>query len=74
MKTKLKHYIWNRAERVDKKNMPHVVIDAFNEWQKAELKGLMSMTEEYKKKTLTRVNKQKKQMEENLASLGYEVN
>ena len=54
--------------------MPKVVVDAFNKWQKAELKGLMSMTEEYKKKTLTRVNKQKKQMEENLASLGYEVN
>jgi len=68
------HYIWNRAERVDKENMPHVVVEAFNKWQKAEFKGLMSMTEEYKKKTLTRVNKQKKQMEQNLASLGYQVN
>lgn len=74
MKTKQKHYIWNRAERVDKKNMPKVVVDAFNAWQKAELKGLVSMTEDYKKKTLTRVNKQRKQMEENLASLGYQVN
>lgn len=68
------HYIWNRAERVDKENMPHIVIEAFNKWQKAELKGLMNMTEEYKKKTLTRVNKQKKQMEQNLTYLGYKIN
>ena len=27
------HYIWNRAERVDKENMPHVVVEAFNKWQ-----------------------------------------
>jgi len=68
------HYIWNRAERVDKENMPHIVIEAFNKWQKAELKGLMNMTEEYKKKTLARVNKQKKQMEQNLTYLGYKIN
>lgn len=68
------HYIWNRAERVDKKNMPHVVIEAFNKWQKAELKSLTNMTEEYKKKTLARVNKQKKQMEQNLTYLGYKIN
>ena len=54
--------------------MPHVVIEAFNKWQKAELKGLMKMTEEHKKKTLTRVNKQKKQMEQNLTYLGYKIN
>ena len=69
-----RHYIWNRAERVDKKNMPHVVIEAFNKWQKAELKSLTNMTEEYKKKTLARVNKQKKQMEQNLTYLGYKIN
>ena len=54
--------------------MPHVVIEAFNKWQKAELKSLTNMTEVYKKKTLTRVNKQKKQMEQNLTYLGYKIN
>ena len=74
MKRKHRHYIWNRAERVDKKLMPQVVVDAFNEWQKGELRGLKSMTEDYRDKTIARVNRQRKQMEQNLASLGYEVN
>tara|TARA_Y100000592_G_C5427028_1_gene296283 strand:- start:55 stop:219 length:165 start_codon:yes stop_codon:yes gene_type:complete len=54
--------------------MPQVVVDAFNEWQKGELRGLKSMTEDYRDKTIARVNRQRKQMEENLASLGYQVN
>jgi hypothetical protein len=28
------HYIWNRAERVDKNLMPLIVIESFNRWQK----------------------------------------
>ena len=68
------HYIWNRAERVDKKNMPKVVVDAFNKWQKAQSKGLMFKSEKGRFNALARIKRQKKQMEENLASLGYEVN
>ena len=68
------HYIWNRAERVDKKNMPKVVVDAFNRWQEAQAKGLMFKSEKGRFNALARIKRQKKQMEENLASLGYEVN
>lgn len=68
------HYIWNRAERVDKENMPHVVVEAFNKWQKKELQSLITMTEDFQNKTLAKVDRQKKQMEQNLASLGYQVN
>jgi len=68
------HYIWNRAERVDEENMPHVIVEAFNKWQKKELKSLRTMTEDFQKKTLAKVDRQKKQMQENLALLGYQVN
>jgi len=66
------HYIWNRAERVDDKLMPHVVIDAFNKWQKKQSKGLRFKSEKGRTNALARIKRQKKQMEENLASLGYE--
>jgi hypothetical protein len=42
--------------------------------KKKELKGLRAMTEDFQNKTLAKVGRQKKQMEENLASLGYQVN
>jgi hypothetical protein len=68
------HYIWNRAERVDKENMPHVVIDAFNKWQKIETKDLNFKSEKGKANTIARIKRQKKQMEQNLTYLGYKIN
>jgi hypothetical protein len=68
------HYIWNRAERVNKENMPHVVIEAFNKWQMAQTKSLEFKSEKGKANTLSRIKKQKKQMEQNLTYLGYKIN
>ena len=57
------HYIWNRAERVDDKLMPNVVIDAFNKWQKKQSKGLRFKSEKGRANALARIKRQKKQMD-----------
>jgi hypothetical protein len=67
------HYIWNRVERVDEKLMPKVVVDAFNRWQFDESRHLDHVSREQKAQILYRIKKQRNQMEENLASLGYQV-
>jgi hypothetical protein len=67
------HYIWNRAERVDKKLMPKVVVDAFNRWQADEVRHLDHVPREQKAQILYRIKKQRNQMEENLSNLGYQV-
>ena len=68
------HYIWNRVERVDKKNLPHVVVNAFNKWQSQESRHLEYLSEDKKIRVIYNINKQKKQMKENLYFLGYQVN
>jgi len=68
------HYIWNRVERVDKKNLPHVVVNAFNKWQSQESRHLEYLSEDKKRRVIYNINKQKKQMKENLYFLGYQVN
>lgn len=68
------HYIWNRAERVDEKNMPHVVVEAFNKWQRRKMNHFNLKNDHGKSLVLSTINRQKKQMKENLTSLGYEVN
>jgi len=68
------HYIWNRVERVDKKNLPHVVVNAFNEWQSQESRHLEYLSEDKKRRVIYNINKQRKQMKENLYFLGYQVN
>jgi hypothetical protein len=68
------HYIWNRAERVDEKLMPKVVVDAFNRWQADEIRHLDHVSREQKSYILYRVRKQRRQMEESLSNLGYQLN
>ena len=68
------HYIWNRADRVDEKLMPKVVVDAFNRWQTDEVRHLDHVSREQKAHILYRVRTQKRQMKENLSNLGYQLN
>ena len=68
------HYIWNRVERVDKENLPHVVTEAFASWEADESKHLEYLSEDKKRRVIYNINKQRKQMKENLYFLGYQVN
>ena len=68
------HYIWNRVERVDKEKLPHVVTEAFASWEADESKHLKYLSEAKKVEILCNINKQRKQMKENLYFLGYQVN
>ncbi len=68
------HYIWNRVERVDKEKLPHVVTEAFASWEADESKHLEYLAEDKKRRVIYNINKQRKQMKENLYFLGYQVN
>lgn len=65
-------YIWNRADRVDPKLMPHVVEDAFNKWTKEQYKNFQDLTEEKKQQINYRVVVQMGKMNYNLRQLGYD--
>ena len=64
-------YIWNRAEKVDKKLMPKIVEDAFNKWTKEQLKDFKELTEERKAEVNFTILKQMGKMNYNLRQLGY---
>ena len=64
-------YIWNRAERVDKKLMPKVVEDAYNRWAKEQLKDFKKLDEKEKAKVLYNVARQFGNKNYALTQLGY---
>ena len=64
-------YIWNRADRVAKEDMPHVVKEAFRKWTKEQYKGFNKLTEEEKGKLNYKVCVQMGKMNYNLKQLGY---
>lgn len=64
-------YIWNRADRVAKENMPHVVEEAFRKWTKEQYKDFNTLTEEEKSKVNYKVVVQMGKMHYNLRQLGY---
>ena len=64
-------YIWNRAERVDPKLMPHAVEDAFNKWTKEQLKGFNNLNNEAKVKLTYKIAKQMGKKNYALTQLGY---
>jgi hypothetical protein len=65
-------YIWNRAERVPKDKMPHVVEESFEQWTKEQYKDFNKLTEEEKNKVNFKVLKQMGKMAYNLRVLGYQ--
>ncbi len=64
-------YIWNRAERVPKEDMPHVVEDAFKKWEAKQFKNFEHFTEERKLKVRYLVSKQLREKNLALINLGY---
>ena len=42
----MSHYIWNRADRVDPKLMPDVLVTCFMSWQKGKLNEINDFTDE----------------------------
>ena len=64
-------YIWNRAERVDKKLMPKAVEDAYNRWAKDQLKDFKKLDEKEKSKVLYKVSVQFGKKNYALTQLGY---
>jgi hypothetical protein len=45
----MSHYIWNRAERVDVKLMPNILITCFKSWQKDKLDEINDFTSQKRK-------------------------
>lgn len=64
-------HIWNRADRVPEKDMPHVVEDAFKQWEAEQFKNFEHLTEERKLKVRYLVSKQLREKNMNLIRLGY---
>ena len=64
-------YIWNRADRVAKDVMPNRVVESFENWKSEKLKEISRLNDDEKVIQLRIINKQEKNMTENLASLGY---
>ena len=60
----MSHYIWNRAERVNKKNMPHRLTECFGRWSKDQYARLKLISNEKKRKALLNtIVKQRKNYE-----------
>lgn len=64
-------YIWNRADRVPKKDMPHVVEDAFKKWEKEQFKNFEHLSEDRKFKVRQNVSRQLREKNMSLILLGY---
>jgi hypothetical protein len=64
-------YIWNRADRVPKENMPHVVEDAFKAWEKDQFKNFEYLSEDKKFKVRQNVSRQLRAKNVALIGLGY---
>ena len=64
-------HIWNRADRVAKEDMPHVVEDAFKKWEAEQFKNFEYFTDERKLKVRQNVSKQLREKNVALINLGY---
>jgi len=67
-------YIWNRAEKVDKKLMPKVVEEAYDKWAKKQLKGFEKLDDKKKNNVLFNVARQFGNKNYALTKLGYYEN
>ena len=65
-------YIWNRAKRVDKKLMPKVVINCFEDWKSNEPSGWKTLDDKKRKSLMIRINREQNKMNESLVELGYD--
>ena len=64
-------YIWNRAERVPKDKMPHVVEKCFKEWENKLFKNFDQLDEIEQFKIRYRYSTQLRNKNTALACLGY---
>ena len=64
-------YIWNRAERVPKKDMPHVVEKCFKEWEDKLFKNFdkLNDVEKFRVRNIYSIQLRKKNV--SLMELGY---
>jgi hypothetical protein len=65
------HYIWNRAERVDEKLMPHVVTESFDHWERELRIHLNDFSKQRQDQLMYRINKERNKMNNSLVNLGY---
>ena len=66
-----RHYIWNRADRVDPSVMPQRVLESFNEWRKDLLKEYEHANENRRTQISKIIKRQKINLDYNLERLGY---
>ena len=69
--TKARHYIWNRADRVDESLMPHRVIECFEVWKDDLRREWDHLTEKRRSDIRHRIKKQHQNLNESLVKLGY---
>jgi hypothetical protein len=63
----MSHYIWNRAERVAEKNMPHILTKCFGAWSKERYARLKLTSDEKKRKSMLKtIVKQRRNYEDAL--------
>ena len=61
----MSHYIWNRAERVDEKNMPHILTRCFGRWSKEQYARLKLTSDEKRRKSMLKtIVRQRKNYED----------
>jgi hypothetical protein len=66
------HYIWNRVERINKKSLPELVTDSFDNWVRDLKRDWRHLSESRKEILRYRVARERNKMNENLNKLGYE--
>ena len=63
----MSHYIWNRAERVDKSVMPHRLTECFSRWSKGQYARLSLTSNEKKRGSILKtIAKQQRNYEDAL--------
>ena len=66
-----RHYIWNRADRVDSSVMPQIVLESFDEWRKDLMKEYKHANENRRTQISNTIKRQKINLDYNLERLGY---
>ena len=64
-------YIWNRAERVPKDKMPHIIEESFKEWEAQQFKNFEHLSDDRKFQVRQRVSRQLREKNLALINLGY---
>lgn len=64
-------YIWNRAERVPKDKMPHIVEESFKEWEAQQFKNFKHLSDDRKFQVRQKVSRQLREKNLALINLGY---